>query len=337
VDELYPLLFTPILKPKVWGGRSLERLGKVLPAGASIGESWEIADLPASIPDGRSIIANGALAGRTLAEVRRNHPEALLGACASPASASGFPLLVKYLDAREHLSVQVHPTPAYVAAHPETHLKSEAWYVVDAAPGAVIYRGVNPNVDAKTFATHVRDGTVVDDLIAVEVSAGDCHYLPSGTCHALGAGVLVAEVQTPSDTTFRVFDWGRTGRALHVEEALSCIDFGSPPAPTTPPAPPSWIDGRCHEPLVLTEFFGMTRVTSAEGYRMPIDLEDRPRVLMVVSGEGAIHGSNGESTRLTCGTTVLLPAALGSMTVRMEASSCLLDVTIPASDDRAPS
>src|SRR5438105_11357547 len=120
------------------------------------------------------------------------------------SAEGGFPLLIKYLDARENLSVQVHPDERYVARHPEAHLKSEAWVVIHAEPGAVIYKGVKPHVKPQDFAEHIRTNQVVDDLIAIEVKVGECHYLPSGTCHALGAGIVVAEIQTPSDTTFRV-------------------------------------------------------------------------------------------------------------------------------------
>ena len=125
----------------------------------------------------------------------------------------------------DNLSVQVHPDDAYVRRHPEARLKSEAWHILDAQPGSVIYAGLKPGVDRDSFAQAIEDGTVVDKLVAIPAVPGECHYLPSGTCHALGAGVLVAEVQTPSDTTFRVWDWGRTSRELHIEQALECIDF----------------------------------------------------------------------------------------------------------------
>ncbi|MFG0260002.1 MAG: type I phosphomannose isomerase catalytic subunit, partial [Phycisphaerales bacterium JB041] len=237
MTDPYVLTFEPILKAKVWGGRRLERLGKPLPAGVDVGESWEIADLASTSAGGgggdaaRSVISNGPLAGRTLHEAMDLWGERLLGRAARSA-AGGFPLLVKFLDAREHLSVQVHPSPEYARAHPDAHLKTECWYVVDAEPGSVIYKGVRPGVTRTDFERALRAGQgggVVELLDAVPALVGDCHNLPSGTLHALGAGVLVAEVQTPSDTTFRVYDWaaefGRAGRELHVEQALACIDF----------------------------------------------------------------------------------------------------------------
>ncbi|MCA9291819.1 MAG: hypothetical protein KDA25_11875, partial [Phycisphaerales bacterium] len=159
--EPYPLLFEPILKPKVWGGRSLEALGKTLPRGSAIGESWELADLPATIEGGRSVIRNGALTGRTLREAIDAHATIIMGDV-TRTSDGGFPLLVKYLDARENLSVQVHPSPAYAAAHPDAHLKSEAWVVIDHEPGAVIYRGLRPGATRDRFARHIATGAIVD-------------------------------------------------------------------------------------------------------------------------------------------------------------------------------
>lgn len=235
-SPLYPLLFDPIYKEKVWGGRSLERLGRTLPGDGTtpIGESWELADLASTSASGggggaeHSVVSSGPLAGKTIRELMVAHGEALLGRGVQPAADGGFPLLIKFLDAKENLSVQVHPSREYAAAHPDAHLKSEAWYIVFCAPGAVIYKGLKPGVTPEQLRTAIETNTdeaVVPLLNAVPVKPGDCHYLPSGTLHALGAGVLVAEVQTPSDTTFRVYDWGRTDRELHVEQAMACIDF----------------------------------------------------------------------------------------------------------------
>lgn len=236
----YVLTFRPILKEKVWGGRRLAGLGKALPPGAMVGESWEVADLASTSMGGggggeaRSIIAAGPLAGRTLHEATELWGERLLGRC-RPTAEGGFPLLVKLLDAREHLSVQVHPSEAYARAHPGAHLKSECWYVLEAEPGSVIFKGLREGVSRGRFERTLREGAgeaVVELLQAVPAVVGDCHDLPSGTLHALGAGVLVAEVQTPSDTTFRVYDWakeyGREGRELHVEQALASVDHSSP-------------------------------------------------------------------------------------------------------------
>lgn len=326
----YPLLFEPILVEKVWGGRRLEALGKPLPPDVSIGESWELADLPDSSPNGRSVIANGSLTGMTLREAMASHDEQIVGSAAL-SDDGGFPLLIKYLDARENLSIQVHPDEAYVAAHPETHLKSEAWYVVEADPAAVIFRGVKPGLNAAIFAEHIESGEVPVDLRAISARTGDCHYLPSGTCHALGAGTLVAEVQTPSDTTFRVYDWGRTTRQLHIEQALACIDFDHPPPPSQP-GPLRRTESGQTQRLVATSFFAIDRIEVEAGKGLPVVPAGMPEVWMNLAGEAEIQTGGGPSVDLKAGTTVLLPAAMKASCARYRTRGTLLRITLPAKD-----
>ena len=335
---LYPLLLEPIYKEKVWGGRALERFGRSLPGGPDtlIGESWELADLDATSHSGgggepaHSRICNGPLAKRALGEVVRDFGGLICGGL-SLWPGGGFPLLLKYLDARGNLSVQVHPSPEYAAEHPDAHLKSEAWYVVEAEPGAVIYKGVIEGTTAEQFAAAIGDGTVADLMIQVPARAGECHYLPSGTCHALGAGVLVAEVQTPSDTTFRVFDWGRTDRELHVEPALECIEFG--PALTDAFEPGSRLRGEgttCRH-LVRCEHFTMDEWTLRPAARRSFTSGD-PVVLMVIQGNVALEWGSEDlrELRLVGGQTVLLPAALAPTDLVADADATLLEVGFPS-------
>ncbi len=304
----YPIVFEPILLEKVWGGRRLERLGKSLPAGKKIGESWELADLGATSVSGagggaaRSVIASGMLAGKTLHDAVVMWKRDLMGGL---SAENGFPLLIKFLDANENLSVQVHPSPAYAAAHAGANLKTECWYILDAEPGSVIYKGIKAGVTRESFARHIKDGSVVDDLVAVPAVVGECHSLPSGTCHALGAGVLVAEVQTPSDTTFRVFDWGRKGRELHIEQALECIDFG--PAPAAAKLAKGKVSGQ----LVGTEFFRVFEAHLPAGGVVPLgESADGPRVLMVLSGSVSVRNGREDPVVAGAGTTALIPANL---------------------------
>lgn len=329
---LSPLLFTPILKEKVWGGRALERLNKPLPAGRQIGESWEIADLAATSADGgggdaaRSAITHGTMRGLTLADALRASGASIMGRAALTPDGH-FPLLVKYLDARENLSVQVHPSPAYAADHPGAHLKTESWYIVHAEPGAVIYKGVKPGVTREAFERHIADGSVVSDLIAVPVTAGDFHHLPSGTCHALGAGVLVAEVQTPSDTTYRVFDWGRTGRALHVEESLECIQFG-PPERTGPIRS----DGSARTLLESNEFYSLAELRMAKGEPHGLRIGGgSPRVWMLLAGSGRIAAERGEfmAVDVKQGDTVLFPAAMPAANFVGNEPTTVLEAMLP--------
>jgi len=267
--EPYPLTFEPILKEKVWGGDRLRAWGKAVRQGARVGESWEIADLASTSPSGggggaaRSVVKQGPLAGSTLHEAMALWGADLLGG-ASPADDGGFPLLVKYLDAQENLSVQTHPSPAYARERPDVHVKHECWVVLDATPGAVVYKGLTRKVCAEELARSARDGSIVELLKQHPAAPGQCYTLPSGVVHALGAGVLVAEVQTPSDTTYRLYDWGRQGRPLHIEQAVACAWLE---ADDEPPAHISQTDPA---PLSRTEAFALdSRVVHGPGEIAP--------------------------------------------------------------------
>lgn len=310
--EPYPLILKPIFFEKVWGGRALERLGKKIPAAPTkIGESWEVADMGSTSVSGagggaaRSTVENGPLAGQTLADAAAMWGSRMMGRY--PLSVSGgFPLLVKFLDASENLSVQVHPSPAYAQANAGANLKTECWYILSAEPGAVIYKGLKPGVTAASFAAHIKDGTVANDLIAVPAVVGECHNLPSGTVHALGAGVVVAEVQTPSDTTYRVFDWGRTGRELHIPQALACIDFASPGAPEAT----RLADDQQSARLVTTEFFTLDEYAVNPGDALPIGDESGPAVVVMLCGSSSIGDllTSGTRTEIHAGQACVVPA-----------------------------
>ncbi len=221
---LYPLKFNPIFKERVWGGRSLKTLyRKSLPGSGPIGESWEISDRPGDA----SVIANGPLAGKNLRWLMENHERDLLGDAKSQNGL--FPLLIKILDAEEKLSLQVHP-PAEKAAALGGDPKTEMWYIAQAAPGAELYVGLKRGVTRPEFERRIQDGTVAECFHRVPVKAGDTMFLPSGRVHAIGAGLVIFEIQQNSDTTYRVFDWNRVGtdgkpRELHVPQSLASIDF----------------------------------------------------------------------------------------------------------------
>ena len=202
---------------RVWGGRRLaERLGKPLPPGVPIGESWELVDRE----DAQSVVDTGEHAGITLHELWTEHREAVFGEI---PDSPRFPLLAKILDARETLSVQVHP-PAAVAPELGGEPKTEMWYLIEAEEGAELFAGFRPGVDRRQFESALGNGDVADLLHRVPVRAGDALFIPSGRCHAIGAGCLIVEIQQNSDTTYRVFDWNRVGldgkpRALHIESS----------------------------------------------------------------------------------------------------------------------
>lgn len=211
---------------RVWGGRRLETLlGKALPPGSPVGESWEIVDRE----DAQSVVHGGEFAGRTLHELWMRHRAEIFGACYAEHPAPRFPILIKLLDTREKLSVQVHP-PVHLAPALGGEPKTEMWYFIDCQPGASIYAGLKRGVTRDGFERSMQMGCVDEAVHRIPVRAGDSIFIPSGRVHALGDGCLLLEVQQNSDTTYRVFDWNRTGldgrpRALHEAESMTCIDF----------------------------------------------------------------------------------------------------------------
>lgn len=331
--QMYPLVLEPILKEKVWGGRKLEGFGKRLPDGVNIGESWELADLSSTSASGGggdaaiSVISNGAMQGKTIRDAIGAWGSGLLGDVQLSAEG-GFPLLVKYLDAREHLSVQVHPSPAYAAEHDEAHLKTESWFVLDADEGSVIYKGLKEGVTRADLQRAIEEGTVPEVMRSIPAVVGECHTLESGTVHALGAGVLVAEVQTPSDTTYRVYDWaseyGREGRELHIEQAVECALFEDPSDGVMADLSISGLDGGAkmgmggppkmgsvRTRVCGTDFYTMD-VVSASCSEVALDGEEATVVMVPKTMGASIASSSGafEEVVLEAGQTVLVPAGI---------------------------
>jgi mannose-6-phosphate isomerase len=324
-----PLIFEPIFKPKIWGGRKLEELlGKVLPPNESIGESWEVADLE----NDQSRVATGPARGKSLGQLVNNWGRDLLGGAS--LFEGRFPLLIKYLDAREDLSVQVHPSPEF--AHRRggaTRVKNEAWYILHAEPDACIYRGLLDGVTKADFEAAIRQGDCAKLLRRIPVRAGQCYHLPSGTVHALGAGVVVAEVQTPSDVTYRVFDWNRvepsTGkpRDLHIAEALECINFADQSIPG---------EERSHVAsvwttvtrLITSDSFVIERVKMVEGLDQPLPYAHLV-VWMVLDGRGTIRWAERHELTFKRGDTVVIPAGLKDGHLTIEADCTWLEVTVP--------
>jgi mannose-6-phosphate isomerase len=217
------LIFEPLFQERIWGGRRLQdEFGKKLPADLKIGESWELVDRP----EAQSIVRNGPCQGMSLHDLWRNHRKEIFG---DVENAPRFPLLIKLLDARETLSLQVHP-PAHIAPELNGEPKTEFWYVAKADQGARIYAGLRKALSPEKFDRSITAGSVADHIHAIPVKEGDGIFLPAGRFHAIGAGNLLVEIQQNSDTTYRVYDWDRVDesgkpRTLHIEQALRCIDF----------------------------------------------------------------------------------------------------------------
>ncbi|WP_380163666.1 type I phosphomannose isomerase catalytic subunit [Jannaschia sp. R86511] len=305
---LGPLVLTPRLVPKPWGGHRLAGLGRDLPEGVAVGESWDVADLDATVTevhDPVTRVAHGPHAGRSLADLVASDRDALLGRT-EPTAAGRFPLLLKHLDAREHLSVQVHPSAAVLDRLPGAHLKTESWVVVQAEPGAELLLGVVPGTTADDVEAAMGTPALVPLLRRVPARVGDVHHVPAGMLHALGAGVVVAEPQTPSDTTYRVYDWavehGRAPRELHREQAMLCLRAEwavnlDPPAPTTG-------DGL----VVDTPHYRISRSTAPLAGLHHVPQRDHPRVVVVVTGR---MSHDALPAPLGAGGVVLLPAHWG--------------------------
>lgn len=314
-----PLRFRPLLKRALWGGRRLgDVLHKPISAENDYAESWEIVDHDQD----QSVVVGGPWAGRTLGELTAEEGPALLGRHYPQAR---FPLLFKFLDCQAKLSVQVHPDDACAALLDPPDLgKTEAWVILDAAPGSLIYAGLNHGIDRAALEREVGRGTCDSALSRFEPQAGDCLMLPAGVVHAPGGGILIAEIQQASDATFRLYDWNRVDasgrpRQLHIEQALDSIDYDYGPARPQTPTP---TDDHQVERLATCEQFILERLLLTEPLTLPAD--ERFRILAVVSGSVAI----GDEV-LSIGETCLVPAALTDVTLRPAGQAVLLSAFLP--------
>jgi mannose-6-phosphate isomerase len=315
------MILRPTLRRRAWGGSSLEtrRPEANREAGEGpFGESWELAGLdglPAS-PGSDTEIGAGWQAGSTVIEAIRRDPEAMLG-YSLPDPRHRLPLLLKLLDAATPLSVQTHPRPDYAGHHAGADVKHEGWFVLEATPGAVVYRGFRRRLDRREIAEAISAGRLQDELVAEPVSKGDFVWLPSGTCHALGAGLLVAEVQTPSDTTYRVHDWGRSdaSRPLHLAEAREAVEGTAaselPPIVRTERTPPTLeVDGLRTWDLHRGERFSIERIDAEAGTVLPLVTDGTAVALMLLAGEISIESAAEAAPPLHAAAiaTVLFPA-----------------------------
>jgi mannose-6-phosphate isomerase len=318
---LYPTIFEPLFKQRVWGGRSLERLyGKRLPPAVNIGESWEISDRD----DDQSVIANGPFAGRTLGWLMSEHGADVLGS-STPAPGNRFPLLCKILDARERLSLQVHPR---TGIDPSGEPKTEMWYIAAAEAGAELFVGLRRGTTKKSFEEAIRDRRVAECFHRIDVRVGDVMFLPSGRVHGIGAGLVIFEIQQNSDTTYRVHDWDRVGadgkpRELHIDQSLANIDFDD--------VAPSLVAGETRDreagstrPLVRDPLFSADLVESIQ--RNDVHVEPGlARVIAVVRGRILVQGG-GVDADLEPGGFCLLPASTPDARIVAEPDSAHLVV-----------
>jgi mannose-6-phosphate isomerase len=321
-DCNYLLRFKPIFRRYIWGGRRLAAvLGKRIGPEDDYAESWEIVDHG----EDQSVVLAGPLAGRTLGELASNRSSGLAGE-ATPFDR--FPLLLKFLDCRRTLSVQVHPNDAQAARLDPPDLgKTEAWVVLAAEPGSRIYAGLRQGVTRDALAAALADGRCEECLHELEPQVGDCVFIPAGTVHALGAGLVIAEIQQASDTTFRLFDWNRVDadgrpRPLHVEQSLAVIDFQR--GPVAPQQPVAVAPGR--QRLAECDKFILDRVEITEP--TAIGGDGRFHVLAIIEGAVDATGDPVESP-LARGESALLPAGAGTVELTPQGRAVVLDVYLP--------
>ena len=325
MPALYPLQFRPIFRDYLWGGRRLETLlGKPLGEGEHFAESWEVVDHGKD----QSVVENGPLAGTTLHELVEASGPQLLG---RHAPQPRFPLLFKFLDAQKTLSVQVHPNDEQAARLDPPDLgKTEAWVVLAAESGSKIYAGLKRGFDREALAREVHRGTCELCLHAFEPLPGDCVFIPAGTVHALGAGLVVAEIQQASDTTYRLFDWNRvdarTGqpRELHVEQGLEVIDYDRGPVDPVEPRP---TDRPGVERLVECDKFILDRWTLSDD-RILVGGDGAFHLLAVIEGTAELDGPYIDGPLVT-GRTVLVPAECGPLGLQARGRAVLLAVGPP--------
>ncbi|MBB6670801.1 type I phosphomannose isomerase catalytic subunit [Cohnella nanjingensis] len=302
----YPLRFKTVAKERIWGGRKLERFGMELPEG-NIGEVWLIADHP----NGTTIVADGPLAGWGLDRLRESFGKDWFGNKGLSQKNGRFPLLIKLLDCRDDVSVQVHPSDDYKGL-PEGELgKTEMWYILEAQPGASIVFGLHPAVDSAALKKAIEENRIMDCLRRVPVFPGDSFYFPAGTVHAIFAGTVAAEIQQNSDTTYRLYDFDRLGldgnrRELHIEDSLNVITYGDSGAMQA-----SVENNMINEwlPLTKSPYFVVEKGIVEKEWHLTTAPESFT-VIMILEGEGTLRwGSGSKSVKL--GDCFLLPANLG--------------------------
>ena len=322
MPALYPLRLKPILQEYLWGGRRLgSLLGKPLGSGETYAESWEVVDHP----DGQSVVENGPFAGKTLGELSLEFPSELFGNGPTPER---FPLLFKYLDALKTLSVQVHPNDEQGAQLTPPDLgKTEAWLVIAAEPGSKIYAGLQKGVDRAALSAAIDAGECDRCLHSFEPQVGDCIFIPAGTVHAIGAGLVIAEIQQASNTTYRLFDWNRVGadgqpRALHVEESLAVTDYKRGPVMPQVPAPQA---GGWERLVACDKFTFDRRQFTPSDTKTILAPADSFRLLSVIEGTMRVSGDRFDES-LNCGETLLLPAVCNVADIVSEGEATLLDM-----------
>ncbi len=326
-EQLYPLTFAPLLKEVIWGGSDIRPFKGLEPDDKKIGESWEISH----VDDNFSIVAEGALAGKNLDELIDLYGERLVGKSVQERFGHRFPLLIKFIDARDYLSIQVHPDDELGMKRHNSFGKTEMWYVINAAPKAKLYSGFAVQSSPEDYVRRIEEGTIVDALAEYEVHPGDVFFLPAGRVHAIGAGCFIAEIQQTSNITYRIYDYDRTDaagnkRELHTELAKDAIDYRLEKDYRTAYTPVA--DQPVH--LVECQYFETNLLDLTQPISRDWSQLDSFVIYICMEGKVTLRDAQGNEVSLHQGQSVLVPAENPSLTLTPEGSVKLLETYIPA-------
>lgn len=326
MNELYPLKFHPQFVEKLWGGRKLQGfLGKDLPKSGKFGESWEISEVDGFV----SVVKDGALRNKNLTEIIGIYNEALLGSKVVSKYKEKFPLLIKFLDAQEDLSIQVHPDDKLAKAKGQEYGKSEMWYILHSDDRASLFKGFLEKTDQKTFIESVRKNTIEKLLNSVDVNVDDILHIPAGTIHNIGKGILLAEIQQNSDATYRVYDFDRKDkngkkRSLHLKEASEALNYQAIDQSKRN------FEREINKKVVLlkSEHFITSRYTIQGKFKIEYPKQDSFRIYICISGKGYLSG-DFERVEVKMGDTLLIPASINSVLIETDTGFELLECQIP--------
>ena len=325
MNELYPLKFKPILKEKIWGGQRMKTaLGKNTGKHPNVGESWEVSGVEGDV----SVVSNGFLKGNPLNDLIEVYMGDLVGDQVYEKYGLEFPLLIKFLDSNDWLSVQVHPDDKTAQSRHGAYGKTEMWYVLHAEPGAQIIHGFRRAIRKEDFLEKLEQKKLRDILQTVNVKTGDVFYNPAGMVHAVGPGICIAEIQQTSDITYRIYDWDRTDdkgkpRKMHLDLALDVMDYGSNPEPHTHYVP---VSGKAVT-LVDSEFFTTNLLESKQTMHRDYSFLDCFVIYICLEGSLDIKFPGGSET-LKKGESCLLPAVLKDITLQPKEHFKLLEAYI---------
>jgi mannose-6-phosphate isomerase len=323
MTDLYPLKFEPILKDKIWGGNSLAKsYGKKAGSSRLIGESWEIS----AVQDNLSVINNGFLAGNNIEEVIEVYMSDITGEAVFEKFGNEFPLLIKLIEAREDLSIQVHPNDILAKERHNAYGKTEMWYILEAELSAKIYNGFTNPVSKDIFSSALKEGKLVSLLNSESALPGDAFFTPAGRIHAIGAGSVLVEIQQTSDITYRIFDWNRkdrddNSRELHIDLALDAIDYNASGNSKISRIP---VPDKT-ENLVTCPYFHTNILQFSSLIRKDYNIIDSFVIYICISGEFLIHWDKGVEI-LTKGETVLLPAMITDVVLEPRPEAMILEV-----------